>query len=1331
VPLALKVVTELDPRSERDAEQRAIRTFSNAGARAGEQFTGEFTTQLERGLDERAISRAAGRLDTHFAKAGHTSGEAFTAALQAEADRTGLGTNQIGQALTERLGGHGKAAGHEFGQKFLGELSNVAPQAANALSGVTKLGSELGSVIGKGGAEAAGGVVAIGAAAIEVTKHLYEMGSRFDEVSKSVEIRTGKMGSDLEALTTSIDNVARRTASSIETIGDIGGRLSQSLDVSGKPLEDLTKQIADLDRMTGETTNIRDLGKVFRAFKVDGADMGSALDALYAASTRSGAPVNELVESLKALGVSARGLHLDMGQVLNMMDLFDQAGLNADDTTRGLNKLIVEAVKNHHDLKTVLGEAITEIKGFIDAGNEEGAEQLAEKLFGTKGAQQFIDAIRSGKLNIGELNDAVSKVGPTIEQQNDATLRWADTWTIVKNRIEDALKPLTGPVFDSFQEMLRGMAGMPVPMQQPGYVNPSPVGAPPINSLLLPGGGPGGAPQTGNPLDQLQNQFTGPGTGGGNPPSSNLSGDLDADGKPKKPSLPFPAEYGQGPQPGESNEHWRARMNVVETQHTLAEKQAEVDKLEKDSTATQDEIVKARNEVVQAQMRENEAEQSLAGQKAKIEVPFGPGYGAPPRPGETEAQYSAAQRLYEADQKRAQAQATLTQLEGNSTATTADLIKARNDLAKAEGDEQKAVLQLRDAAHKTSGELGEMGAKIDDDFGISKGIPGIIDNLVKTLANLALAPQYGKWEAQKAGDPNYHGGFGWVGEWGNQNLAKGLSATGQPLPGGAAAQGGASWSTSTAAAPGGVNLSTIPVAAQKYANDCIDASARIILSHAGINMDEDQLERVIAPGGSINSQAAGLNQLDPQGRFVPMAGSGGSQQAMFAAIKTSVDQGIGSILNVAPGSSLAGHNFAPGHFVAATGYNADGTINVSDTAGGRTYSVSQADAFQATSGRGIVAGTGSGPPPTGGAAPSGYGHAANWPAIAGPESGGNWAANTGNGFQGGLQFTPGTWNSSGGQQYAPRADLATPDQQMTVADTTLAQQGPGAWPATSAAHPDWFRGGGAGGSRSAGWSTGGPGGYPLDGDGGGGLPPGFPDGPFAGGTPDPRWAPGNQPATPGLGPAAPGSGDGWWGQGRVPNRGADAGGPGPGNAPETQKFVNPSGGQAGVTPGGIIDSAIGGIGGMFPGGGAVAQLAEKEANRAIQFGGQAAGILAQGALDTFIPLGGSKLASQNWGVKILGGLAGAKPALPNTAGTKADENKGPGDKPLAPNDAGGKTANPADPNDPNGQQGNGNGNGGPTYNTTIHTHTDDPQSLAKEVTHAQGVSYANAAAMGR
>jgi hypothetical protein len=69
-----------------------------------------------------------------------------------------------------------------------------------------------------------------------------------------------------------------------------------------------------------------------------------------------------------------------------------------------------------------------------------------------------------------------------------------------------------------------------------------------------------------------------------------------------------------------------------------------------------------------------------------------------------------------------------------------------------------------------------------------------------------------------------------------------------------------------------------------------------------------------------------------------------------------------------------------------------------------------------------------------------------WDQVARCESGGNWGINTGNGYQGGLQFSSGTWSAHGGGQYAPAANMATKDQQIAVAEHVLATQGRGAWP---------------------------------------------------------------------------------------------------------------------------------------------------------------------------------------------------------------------------------------------------------------------------------------------
>jgi uncharacterized protein YabE (DUF348 family) len=70
----------------------------------------------------------------------------------------------------------------------------------------------------------------------------------------------------------------------------------------------------------------------------------------------------------------------------------------------------------------------------------------------------------------------------------------------------------------------------------------------------------------------------------------------------------------------------------------------------------------------------------------------------------------------------------------------------------------------------------------------------------------------------------------------------------------------------------------------------------------------------------------------------------------------------------------------------------------------------------------------------------------NWDAVAACESGGNWHINTGNGFYGGLQFDSGTWLSNGGGAYAPRADLASREQQIAIATKLYDARGSSPWP---------------------------------------------------------------------------------------------------------------------------------------------------------------------------------------------------------------------------------------------------------------------------------------------
>ena len=69
-----------------------------------------------------------------------------------------------------------------------------------------------------------------------------------------------------------------------------------------------------------------------------------------------------------------------------------------------------------------------------------------------------------------------------------------------------------------------------------------------------------------------------------------------------------------------------------------------------------------------------------------------------------------------------------------------------------------------------------------------------------------------------------------------------------------------------------------------------------------------------------------------------------------------------------------------------------------------------------------------------------------WDRVAACESGGNWAINTGNGYYGGIQFSPSTWKAFGGTRHASSANRAGKVVQIDIGRRVLAAQGPGAWP---------------------------------------------------------------------------------------------------------------------------------------------------------------------------------------------------------------------------------------------------------------------------------------------
>lgn len=668
--------------------------------------------------------------------------------LKVESEFDERSAQNVVQAAHRFYNQAGSSAAREFSQGLSSGisagLSGISSSAQSALSGINP--SAL---------AAAGGVAAIGTAAFAAGKQLYDLGVMWDNVVDGIAGRTGKLGDELTSITDSVKNVANTTASSIGDIGDIAGQVTQSLHLTGAPLETMTKSLADLNELTGENVNIRELGQAYRLFGVDVRDQVPALDAMFNASTSTGIPINELISIVGKAGPALKEFGLDFGESASLVATFEGAGLDAGGAVNGLRVALKNFAADGREPQQALRDTITEIKNLSDAGNAAAATDLAATTFG-KGFAPFLDAIKSGKIDVDALNTALSNTGPSIDEVREKTSDWQEQLQTLKNELSTQLEPAASTTFSAISGLITvyllnpikqatdGIRGLkdalkdpsgsgnsgPATLDASGNVVAAPAGSPGSNPLAALSGTPGvGSGTTGNALDVILGRTPGAGptglsfTGGhlGDPRQLTDGGFFtlptppggSSTGLPQAPAVPYdstlPAGFAGLPQ---TSSLFGAESGYLDSRHELAERRARLVQLEGDANATENDIASARNDVITAERGQQQSEMRL---------------------------HETRQDIYDKDLK---------QMQGHA-----------ND-------------------------LGQLGAQLDSDFGVSKGLSGIAENLTKFIANIAAAPILGQLGAVSAVNENatgIQGGSGLMGIWGAQNIAAGLSPIGTPL----------------------------------------------------------------------------------------------------------------------------------------------------------------------------------------------------------------------------------------------------------------------------------------------------------------------------------------------------------------------------------------------------------------------------------------------------------------------------------------------------------------------------------------------------------------------
>lgn len=452
----LQIIPSLDGVSEAVNKQLDGK-LRVAGKRGGAQLAkgvGEGLKDLEREVDSagKAYQKLKDRADDALGKI-----RADEAALKKLRD-SGASDDRIIKA-EERLATSRRNSARASREANDGHNSLLAAQRALAagsdhlggkLSGLAGFADMAGGALASAGAVAAGaatlGIAALAAGAVVAGKALYDMGSQFDEISDNFVIKLGVTGTKLGELNKQVADLGPTMAIPLGQIADISVEVNRRLDGTTTQLESVTQAVGDLNRMTGTDTDIRKFGQLLAQWNIPAQDQVKTLDTLFNASRKTGASVNDLVETLTSKGATGlRELNIPLDSSVALFSKLQEGGLDASGAIDVLAKVQKAAAKDNKSMNDELTETINKVKG--------GDAQAGFAAFG-KSAGPLIEALQNGKLTLKDFYSALEEGGPTIAETASLTSDFAEKWQKLKNRLEVAIQPVASAVFDQLNEKL-------------------------------------------------------------------------------------------------------------------------------------------------------------------------------------------------------------------------------------------------------------------------------------------------------------------------------------------------------------------------------------------------------------------------------------------------------------------------------------------------------------------------------------------------------------------------------------------------------------------------------------------------------------------------------------------------------------------------------------------------------------------------------------------------------------------------------------------------------------------------------------------------------------
>lgn len=245
--------------------------------------------------------------------------------------------------------------------------------------------------------------------------------NQMDSAYDNIAVKTGALGESLDELQNSFDNVYGSTVFDSEAVSNAIGDINTRLDLTGEDLEESTTaflRFAEVNN-TDVSSAIESVSRYMGDASIPADQYKEVLDALTAASQKSGIEINKLAEDCTKYGAPMRALGLTTQESIAMFAQWEKAGVNTEIAFSGMKKAISTWGKEGKNSTEEFKKTLEEIQKCPDIA---AATTKAIEVFGAKAGPDLADAIKGGRFSIEEMMQTIENSNGQLDSSFDATV---------------------------------------------------------------------------------------------------------------------------------------------------------------------------------------------------------------------------------------------------------------------------------------------------------------------------------------------------------------------------------------------------------------------------------------------------------------------------------------------------------------------------------------------------------------------------------------------------------------------------------------------------------------------------------------------------------------------------------------------------------------------------------------------------------------------------------------------------------------------------------------------------------------------------------------------